>query len=55
MLGRIITAAAGTLLLNILPLEGILRLVLFTALYLLIGYDILWEAARGLWNRLFLD
>ena len=55
MLGRIITAAAGTLLLNILPLEGILRLALFTALYLLIGYDILWEAALGLWNRQFLD
>ena len=55
MLARIITAAAGTLLLNILPLEGILRLALFTALYLLIGYDILWEAALGLWNRQFLD
>jgi len=55
MLARIITAAAGTLLLNILPLEGILRLVLFTALYLLIGYDILWEALLGLWNRQFLD
>ncbi|MBR6578388.1 MAG: cadmium-translocating P-type ATPase [Clostridia bacterium] len=55
MLARIITAAAGTLLLNVLPLEGILRLVLFTALYLLIGYDILWEALLGLWNRQFLD
>ncbi len=55
MLARIITAAAGTLLLNILPIEGILRLALFTALYLLIGYDILWEALCGLWNRQFLD
>ncbi len=55
MLARIITSAAGTLLLNILPLEGILRFALFTALYLLIGYDILWEALCGLWNRQFLD
>jgi Cd2+/Zn2+-exporting ATPase len=55
MLGRIIASAAGTLLLNILPLDGILRLALFTALYLLIGYDILWEALIGLWNRQFLD
>ena len=55
MLARIILSAAGTLLLNILPLEGILRLALFTALYLLIGYDILLEAALGLWNRQFLD
>jgi Cd2+/Zn2+-exporting ATPase len=55
MLGRIIASAAGTLLFNILPLDGILRLALFTALYLLIGYDILWEALIGLWNRQFLD
>ena len=55
MLGRIITAAAGTLLLNILPTDGILRLALFTAIYMLIGYDILWEALLGLWNRQFLD
>lgn len=55
MLGRIITAAAGTILLNILPLEGVPRFALFTALYLLIGYDILWEALLGLWNRQFLD
>ena len=55
MLARIILSAAGTLLLNILPFEGISRLALFTALYLLIGYDILWEALCGLWNRQFLD
>ena len=55
MLARIILSAAGTVLLNLLPLEGITRLALFTALYLLIGYDILWSALCGLWNRQFLD
>ncbi len=55
MLARIILSAAGTVLLNLLPLEGIPRLALFTALYLLIGYDILWSALCGLWNRQFLD
>ena len=55
MLARIILSAAGTLALNLLPLEGIPRLALFTALYLLIGYDILWSALCGLWNRQFLD
>lgn len=55
MLARIILSAAATLLLNILPIEGILRLALFSAVYLLIGYDILWEALCGLWNRQFLD
>ena len=55
MLARIILSAAGTLLLNIFPLEGLPRLALFTAVYLLIGYDILWEALCGIWNRQFLD
>ncbi|MBO5702373.1 MAG: cadmium-translocating P-type ATPase [Clostridia bacterium] len=55
MLARIITAAAGTLLLNLIPLGGIPRLALFGAVYLLIGYDILWSAILGIWNRQFLD
>ena len=55
MLARIILSAAGTVLLNLLPLEGIPRLAIFTALYFLIGYDILWNALCGLWNRQFLD
>ena len=55
MLARIITAAAGTLILNLIPLEGLPRLALFGALYLLIGYDILWSAILGIWNRQFLD
>ena len=55
MLARIIASAAATVVLNILPTEGVLRLALFTAVYLLIGYDILWEALCGIWNRQFLD
>ena len=55
MLGRIIASAAGTLLLNIIPLEGFARPILFGAVYLLIGYDILWSAILGIWNRQFLD
>ena len=54
-LARIITAAAGTLILNLIPLEGLPRLALFGTLYLLIGYDILWSAILGVWNRQFLD
>ena len=55
MLARIIISAIATLALNLAPIEGILRLALFTAVYLLIGYDILWDALRGIWNRRFLD
>ena len=55
MLARIVVSALATLTLNLLPLEGFLRLALFTAVYLLIGYDILFEALCGLWNRQFLD
>lgn len=55
MLARIITSAAATLILNLIPSSGIVRLALFTAVYLLIGYDILWDALRGIWNRRFLD
>ncbi len=55
MLSRIIASAAATLLLNLIPAEGWLRLALFGAVYLLIGYDILTDAALGIWNRQFLD
>ncbi len=55
MLSRIIISAAATLLLNLIPAEGWLRLALFGAVYLLIGYDILTDAALGIWNRQFLD
>lgn len=55
MLARIILSAAATLLLNIIHVEGFLKLALFCAVYLVIGYDILFDALRGIWNRRFLD
>ncbi len=55
MLARIILSATATLLLNFFPVEGILKLALFCAVYLVIGYDILFDALRGIWNRRFLD
>lgn len=54
MLWRIIAAALLTVALQFIPAEGVLRFVLFFAVYLLIGYDILRKAWRGLFNgRLF--
>lgn len=55
MLARIIASAIAVVILNLVPVTGIMRLALFTAVYLLIGYDILWDALRGIWNRRFLD
>ena len=55
ILARIIASAAGTILLNIIPIGGLARPILFGAVYLLIGYDILWSAILGIWNRQFLD
>ena len=55
MLARILSALAAAILLNIFPLSGLLRLSLFFAVYILIGYDILWDALRGILNRRFLD
>ena len=52
---RIITAAALTLLLNLLPITGALKLVLFLGAYLIIGYDILKKAIFGLFSGRLLD
>lgn len=55
MLARILSALASTILLGIIPTSGHVRLALFFAVYMLIGYDILWDALRGILNRRFLD
>ncbi len=55
MLLRIGLSAGLLGLLQLLPLSGIPRFLAFFAVYLFIGWDILWEAARGLWNRQLLD
>ena len=47
-LRRIILAAALTVLAAVLPLEGIWRFGAFLLPYLVIGYDVLWTAARNI-------
>lgn len=55
MLTRIILAAVMVLGLNLIPLSGALRLLLYLAAYLIIGYDILRKAGRGILNRRVFD
>ena len=51
MLTRIIAAAVLLILLNFLPVTGIIRFVLFLIPYLIVGYDILKKAWKGILNR----
>ena len=55
MLTRIMAAAFGVILLNFVPVTGILRFTLYVAVYLVIGYDILKKAGRGILNRRMFD
>lgn len=55
MLARIMAAAFGVILLNFVPVTGILRFTLYLAVYLVIGYDILKKAGRGILNRRMFD
>ena len=48
---RIIISAVLLLVLNFIPITGILRGVLYLIPYLVIGYDILIKAAKGIKNR----
>ena len=43
------------ILFSLLPLEGALRFALFMVPYLVVGYDILRKAAKGIWNRQVFD
>ncbi len=52
---RICLSAALLVLLQFLPLTGVVRFAAFFAVYLLIGYDILWKALHGILNRQLLD
>ena len=52
---RIVTAAVMMLVLSFIPLQGALRFVLYLLPYFFIGYDVLWEAAIGIWNRQIFD
>lgn len=55
MLTRIMAAAFGVILLNFVPVTGILRFTLYLAVYLVVGYDILKKAGRGILNRRMFD
>ena len=55
MLARILLASAMLALLNVVPTRGLVRLGLFLLCYGLIGYDILLDAGKGIWNRQVFD
>lgn len=55
VLYRIITAAALMVVLELLPVDGSLRFALFMVPYLVIGYDILKKAWKGIRNRQVFD
>ena len=52
---RIIIAAVLLIALNFIPVKGILRMILFLIPYLVIGYDILKKAGKGILNRQVFD
>ena len=55
VLCRILAAAALLVLALVLPLNGILRLILFLISYAIIGYDVLWSALRNILNGQVFD
>ncbi len=54
-LARIITAVALMIALHFLPAEGATRFLCYMAPYLVVGYDVLFKALRGIWKRLPFD
>lgn len=55
MLARILTAAVLMIFLNFLPVQGMVRFALYLVPYLVIGYDILIKAWKGIRNRQAFD
>ncbi|MFG6333236.1 MAG: cadmium-translocating P-type ATPase [Lachnospiraceae bacterium] len=55
MLTRILLAAALMIVMNFLPVKGMVRFVLYLVPYLIIGYDILIKAGKGIRNRQVFD
>ncbi len=55
MLIRIIIAAALLIALQFIPLEGVWKFALYFVDYLIIGYDVLRDAGRGILNRQVFD
>ena len=50
MLARIIVSTIMLIVLNFLPVSGLLRMALYLAVYLIIGADILKKAGKGILN-----
>ncbi len=55
MLIRILAAAALMILMNFLPVRGLARFLLYLVPYLIVGYDILIKAGKGIQNRQVFD
>ena len=55
MLARILAAAALLVALHFLPLTGAVRFVAYLIPYLVVGYDILLKAGKGIRNRQVFD
>lgn len=55
MLLRIVAAAILMVALAFAPVDGAARFVAYTVPYLLVGYDILWKALKGIKNRQVFD
>ena len=55
MLTRILIAAAMLIALKLIPVTGVLQLALYLVAYLVIGYDILKKAWKGILNRQMFD
>lgn len=55
MLIRIVITAVMVLILQFIPVSGLLQLALYLAVYLIIGYDILRKAGKGILNRRVFD
>ena len=55
MLTRIVIAAAMLIVLHFLPVTGLVRLALYLVAYLVIGYDILCKAWKGILNGRVFD
>ena len=55
MLWRIIVSAVLMVALHFVPVTGLVRFALYMVPYFIVGYDILWKAALGIWNRQVFD
>ena len=55
MLARILITAFMVITLKFIPITGILQMVLYLTAYLVIGYDILKKAGKGILNRQIFD